>query len=174
MNIDQFGGLKRIHLSALVYWYEWYCSILFRNGYTVTGSDIAKNTITTNLSDIGIHVFCGHAAAHLDNVDVVVVSSAIAADNPELVEAHDKKIPILTRAEMLAELMRFKFGIAVSGTHGKTTTTSLIAHIFKVANLDPTYVIGGIVNSTKNADLGRGKYLVTEADESDTSFVSLS
>ena len=176
MNFNNFGGLKRIHFVGIGgIGMSGIAQVLFHNGYSVSGSDLTKNTITTNLSKIGIHVYLEHSASHIENVDVVVVSSAISESNVEVVAAHEKNIPVLSRAEMLGELMRFKFGIAVSGTHGKTTTTSLIAHIFKVANLDPTYVIGGIVNSTaKNADLGKGDYLVTEADESDASFVALS
>jgi UDP-N-acetylmuramate--alanine ligase len=176
MKFSQFSSLKRIHFIGIGgIGMSGIAQVLFHNGYTVSGSDISSNNITKNLNAIGIHVYSRHEISNIDDVDVVVISSAISDDNIELVAAHEKKIPVLSRAEMLGELMRFKFGIAVSGTHGKTTTTSLIAHIFKVANLDPTYVIGGIVNSTeKNADIGRGDYLVTEADESDASFVALS
>jgi len=175
MYVNQFGDMKRIHFIGIGgIGMSGIAQVLFHNGYSVSGSDVASNNITTNLVDIGIHVYFEHSEANIASVDVVVVSSAIGPNNIELISAHEKNIPVLSRAEMLAELMRFKFGIAVSGTHGKTTTTSLIAHIFKVADLDPTYVIGGVVNSTaKNADLGKSEYLITEADESDASFIAL-
>lgn len=176
MQVNQFGDLQRIHFVGIGgIGMSGIARVLFYHGYTISGSDIAENTITRDLIAMGIHVSTQHTKENLAHVDVVVVSSAISPENIEWSHAESMGIPVLSRAEMLAELMRFKCGIAVSGTHGKTTTTSLIAHIFKTAQLDPTYVIGGVVNSTaKNADYGRGQYLITEADESDASFVALS
>ena len=148
--------------------------VLRNEGYTVSGSDIAKSKVTARLEKLGITVFIGHAKENVHGASVVVVSSAVRADNPEIVMAHEQKIPVVRRAEMLAELMRYRNGIAISGTHGKTTTTSLIASIFAQASLDPTFVIGGLLNSAgTNARLGNGKYLIAEADESDASFLHL-
>lgn len=148
--------------------------VLFNEGYEVSGSDKQHNEVTTRLSDLGIHICHGHAAKHVHDADVLVVSSAIKQDNPEVVEAKRRRIPIVARAEMLAELMRFRFGIAIAGTHGKTTTTSLVASILAADDLDPTFVIGGLLNSAGvNARLGAGEYLVAEADESDASFLHL-
>ena len=175
MQVNQFGDLQRIHFIGIGgVGMSGIAQVLFQHGYTVSGSDIAENTHTRDLMAMGIQVSRQHTKDNLQHVDVVVISSAISRDNEEWLYAESQGIPVLSRAEMLAELMRFKCGIAVSGTHGKTTTTSLIAHIFKVAQLDPTYVIGGVGNSTaKNADCGGGQYLITEADESDASFVAL-
>ncbi len=143
-------------------------------GYEVSGSDLADNQVTQNLQQAGVKLFHGHDAANVQDVDVVVISSAIRPDNPEVVAARKLRIPIVPRAEMLAELMRFSHGIAVAGTHGKTTTTSLVASILAEGDLDPTYVIGGKLNSSSvHARLGSGRYLVAEADESDASFLYL-
>jgi UDP-N-acetylmuramate--alanine ligase len=143
-------------------------------GYEVSGSDMASNSVTRRLQDIGVKVFQGHAATHVSEVDVVVTSTAIAQDNPEVIAARKAHIAIVPRAEMLAELMRFSHGIAVAGTHGKTTTTSLVASVLAEGGLDPTYVIGGRLNSSAtHARLGSGRYLVAEADESDASFLYL-
>ncbi len=143
-------------------------------GYTVSGSDIATNAVTKRLQDMGVTVFCNHRAENIEDVDVVVTSTAINAENIEVEAAKERRIPIVPRAEMLAELMRFSHGIAVAGTHGKTTTTSLVTCILAEAGLDPTYVIGGKLNSSAtHARLGKGKYLVAEADESDASFLYL-
>src|SRR5690606_34814956 len=136
--------------------------------------DLAHNEVTQRLAALGARVFRGHDAAHVHGADVVVISSAIRPDNAELLAARALRIPVVPRAEMLAELMRFRRGIAVAGTHGKTTTTSLTASVLSEAGLDPTFVIGGLLNSAgTNARLGQGQWLVAEADESDGSFLRL-
>jgi UDP-N-acetylmuramate--alanine ligase len=143
-------------------------------GYRVSGSDMADNAVTRRLASLGIDVQRGHAAGHVHGADCVVVSSAIKRDNSELVEARAQRIPVVPRAEMLAELMRFKRGIAIAGTHGKTTTTSLAASVLAEGGLDPTFVIGGqLLAAGANARLGTGQWLVAEADESDGSFLRL-
>jgi UDP-N-acetylmuramate--alanine ligase len=148
--------------------------VMLNLGYQVSGSDIQESKMTTRLSAMGAKIYIGHAASNLKAVDVVVVSSAINYDNPEILTASEARIPIIRRAQMLAELMRFRYGIAVAGTHGKTTTTSLLSTIFTQAELDPTFVIGGLLNSAgTNAKLGESKYLIAEADESDASFLHL-
>jgi UDP-N-acetylmuramate--alanine ligase len=148
--------------------------VMHNLGYTVTGSDKNETEVTRRLSAAGIGIARGHAAEQIGDADVVVVSSAISPENPELRVAHERRIPVIRRAEMLAELMRFREGIAIAGTHGKTTTTSLIASVLAEGRLDPTYVIGGRLNSTgSHAKLGEGRYLVAEADESDASFLHL-
>ncbi|MCU7555531.1 UDP-N-acetylmuramate--L-alanine ligase [Alteromonas sp. ASW11-19] len=148
--------------------------VLLNEGYTVVGSDIQAGAMTRRLADLGAEIQIGHAAQNVHGADVVVVSSAIDETNPEIQFAREQRIPIIRRAEMLAELMRFRHGIAVAGTHGKTTTTSLIATIFAEADYDPTFVIGGLLNSAgTNARLGKSRYLIAEADESDASFLHL-
>ncbi len=148
--------------------------VLFNLGYAVSGSDIKQSAVTTHLEQLGVTVHIGHQADNIRNADVVVVSTAIDKTNPEVAAAYQQHIPVIPRAEMLAELMRFRFGIAVAGTHGKTTTTSLVTSILAEAGLDPTFVIGGRLNSAgTNAKLGLGHYLVAEADESDASFLYL-
>lgn len=148
--------------------------VLLNEGYTVSGSDIAPNAVTERLSQLGAVVHFGHSASYIAGASVVVVSSAINPDNVEVKAARDLRIPVVRRAEMLGELMRFRHGIAVAGTHGKTTTTSLLASIFAEAGTDPTFVIGGLLNSAgANARLGAGRYLIAEADESDASFLHL-
>ncbi len=143
-------------------------------GFEVSGSDLKGSAVIDHLTDAGIQVALGHDPTLVENVDVVVSSSAIADDNPELLAARAARIPVVPRAEMLGELMRFRAGIAVAGTHGKTTTTSLIASLLAGADMDPTFVVGGLVNAFgTNARLGQGRYLVAEADESDASFLLL-
>ena len=148
--------------------------VLLNLGYQVSGSDLADNVTTQRLKKLGATVYVGHAKNHLADVDAVVVSTAVSNDNPEVVAARARNIPVVPRAVMLAELMRLKQGIAVAGTHGKTTTTSLTASILAKGGLDPTFVIGGKLNSSgTNAKLGSGDYIVVEADESDASFLHL-
>jgi UDP-N-acetylmuramate--alanine ligase len=148
--------------------------VLHNLGYIISGSDLADSTTLQRLSRLGVKTFVGHAAQNLATVDAVVTSTAVQADNPEVVAAREKRIPVVPRALMLAELMRLKQGIAIAGTHGKTTTTSLVASILAEGGLDPTYVIGGRLNSAgANAKLGAGDYIVVEADESDASFLNL-
>lgn len=148
--------------------------VLLNMGYTISGSDIADSATTARLEKAGATVFFGHRATNVQSADVVVISSAVKENNPEVVRARELGLPVVPRAEMLAELMRFRHGIAVAGTHGKTTTTSLLASIFAEAGSDPTFVVGGRVNSAgTNAKLGAGRYLIAEADESDASFLHL-
>lgn len=162
-----FVGIGGVGMSGIA---EVLCTL----GYTVSGSDLGDSRATRRLVERGANVFRGHAAEHVAGADVVVVSSAIQSDNPELLEARAKRIPIVPRAEMLAELMRFRRGIAIAGTHGKTTTTSLTASVLSEGGLDPTFVIGGqLLSAGANAGLGRGDWLVAEADESDGSFLRL-
>ncbi len=149
--------------------------ILLSSGYQITGSDLASNATTKRLMKLGAKVFVGHNPEHIMGAEVVVTSSAIQADNPEVIAARYRNIPIIPRAEMLAELMRMKYGIAVAGAHGKTSTTSMLAHILVDAGLDPTVVIGGRLNKfDSNAKLGQGDLMLAEADESDGSFMKLS
>lgn len=148
--------------------------ILHNLGYSVSGSDLSDGPVLQRLSALGIHTQVGHDAAHMQGADAVVISTAVKHDNPEVVAAHQKLIPVVPRAVMLAELMRLKQGIAIAGTHGKTTTTSLVASILAQAGLDPTFVIGGrLISAGANAKLGSGDYIVVEADESDASFLNL-
>ncbi len=148
--------------------------VLHNLGFKVSGSDQAQSAVTRHLSGLGIQVYPGHTAAHVTDADVVVTSTAVKPDNPEVLAAQERKIPVIPRALMLAELMRFRDGIAIAGTHGKTTTTSLTASILAAAGMDPTFVIGGKLTAAgTNARLGKGEYLVAEADESDASFLHL-
>lgn len=169
------GRIKRIHFIGIGG--TGMCGIaevLLRDGYQISGSDQSENSSIDHLRTLGAKIFIGHDANNISNADVIVVSAAISINNPEYEAAKASRIPIVPRAEMLAELMRFRRGIAVAGTHGKTTTTSLVASILAEAGLDPTFVIGGRLNSVgTNARLGAGNYLVAEADESDASFLHL-
>ncbi len=149
--------------------------VLLNLGYTISGSDLADSATLKRLAALGIETFVGHAANHVAGADAVVTSTAVQADNPEVLAARERRIPVVPRALMLAELMRLKQGIAIAGTHGKTTTTSLVASVLAEAGLDPTFVIGGRLNQVgANARLGQGDYIVVEADESDASFLNLS
>lgn len=174
-NVPLMHKVKRIHFVGIGG--AGMCGIaeVLRNeGYAVSGSDIAASKVTKRLEDLGVTVFIGHNASNVNGASVVVVSSAIHEGNPEVESARAMHIPVVRRAEMLGELMRYRYGIAISGTHGKTTTTSLIASIYAAAKLDPTFVIGGLLNSAgTNARLGTGRYLIAEADESDASFLHL-
>jgi UDP-N-acetylmuramate--alanine ligase len=148
--------------------------VLLDQGYRISGSDVNANEMTQRLKKMGALISHGHAAKHINDADMVVFSSAVTADNPELVAANQANIPVLQRAQMLAELMRFKQGIAIAGTHGKTTTTGLMTQILLEAGLDPTFIIGGLLkNANTNARAGKGAHLVAEADESDASFLCL-
>jgi UDP-N-acetylmuramate--alanine ligase len=148
--------------------------VLLTLGYRVSGSDTATNAATRRLAQLGASVAQGHGAAHIDGADAVVVSTAVSPSNPEVIAARAQRIPVVPRAVMLAELMRLKQGIAIAGTHGKTTTTSLVASVLAAGGLDPTFVIGGRLNSAgAHARLGGGEYIVVEADESDASFLNL-
>jgi len=163
-----FVGIGGIGMSGIA-------ELLANLGYAVSGSDAKRSAVTERLESLGVVVRIGHAAAHVGSADVVVVSSAVRPDNPEVVEARGRRIPVIPRAEMLAELMRLRFGIAVAGAHGKTSTTSMIALVLERAGLDPTAVIGGRLSAFgSNARLGRGECMVVEADESDRSFLKLS
>jgi len=148
--------------------------VLLNLGFQVSGSDLADSTVTRRLRQLGATIYLGHAQEHLTNADAVVISTAVKEDNPEVVAARARNIPVVPRAMMLAELMRLRQGIAIAGTHGKTTTTSLAASVLAGGGLDPTYVIGGLLNSSgTNARLGTGEFIVVEADESDASFLYL-
>ena len=163
-----FVGVGGIGMSGIA-------ELLANLGYAVSGSDARRSAVTDRLESLGVTVRVGHAAANVGEADVVVYSSAVASDNPEVVEAAGRRIPVIPRAEMLAELMRLRFGIAVAGAHGKTSTTSMVALVLERAGLDPTAVIGGRLSAFgSNARLGRGECMVAEADESDRSFLKLS
>lgn len=168
-NVDKihFVGVGGTGMSGIA-------EVLSTLNYHVSGSDIKESAVTQRLESVGVKVYYGHSESNIDGVDVVVTSTAVDQENPEVKGAYARRIPVIPRAEMLAELMRFRFGIAVAGTHGKTTTTSLTASMLAEDGLDPTFVIGGRLNSAgANARLGLGKYLVAEADESDASFLYL-
>ncbi|MGC1106341.1 MAG: UDP-N-acetylmuramate--L-alanine ligase [Candidatus Acidiferrales bacterium] len=170
-----FGNFQRIHLIGIGgSGMSGIAEVLLALGYAVSGSDVKPSAITERLRNLGARIFDGHEAQHVHGAQVVVSSSAVRPDNPEIVEARKQKIPVIPRAEMLAELMRLKYGIAVAGAHGKTTTTSLVASVLAAAGFDPTFVVGGRVNAAgTNARAGQGDYMVVEADESDRSFLLL-
>src|SRR6476661_2338564 len=162
-----FVGIGGIGMSGIA-------EVLMNLGYTVQGSDASDNANVKRLRDLGAKVAIGHKAENLDGAEVLVVSSAIKRDNPELLAAREKRLPVVRRAEMLAELMRLKSCVAIAGTHGKTTTTSLVAALLDAANFDPTVINGGIINAYgTNARLGAGDWMVVEADESDGTFLKL-
>ncbi len=162
-----FVGLGGAGMSGIA-------EVLHNLGYTISGSDLSDSATLRRLAALGIRTCVGHDGAHIEGADAVVTSTAVKPDNPEVLAARDRKIPVVPRAVMLAELMRLKQGIAIAGTHGKTTTTSLVASVLAEAGLDPTFVIGGRLNSANaNARLGSGDYIVVEADESDASFLNL-
>ncbi|MBI4632942.1 MAG: UDP-N-acetylmuramate--L-alanine ligase [Deltaproteobacteria bacterium] len=163
-----FVGIGGIGMSGIA-------EVLLNLGYTISGSDLNTSDITMRLKSLGAAIFTGHEASHLTDADVVVTSTAVKTDNPEVQEAHRRNIPVIPRAEMLAELLKMKFSIAISGSHGKTTTTSMISTVLGHAGLDPTMVIGGkLANIGSNAKMGDGDFIVAEADESDGSFLKLS
>ena len=173
--VSTLGNIKRIHFVGVGgTGMSGIAEVLLNLGYQVSGSDIKESGVTRRLADLGVVINIGHQRENVTDVDVVVASTAIDRSNDELDQAYINRIPVIPRAEMLAELMRFRFGIAIAGTHGKTTTTSLTASVLAEGGLDPTFVIGGRLNSAgSNAKLGLGHYLVAEADESDASFLYL-
>ena len=175
MMVQKLGNIDRIHFVGIGgTGMSGIAEVLCNLGYIVSGSDIKESAVTQHLAELGICIAIGHKRENISQVDLVVASTAIDRTNEEIDEAYHQRIPVIPRAEMLAELMRFRFGIAVAGTHGKTTTTSLTASILAEGGLDPTFVIGGRLNSAgTNAKLGLGNYLVAEADESDASFLYL-
>ncbi|MCA1928000.1 MAG: UDP-N-acetylmuramate--L-alanine ligase [Calditerrivibrio sp.] len=170
-----FRKIKRIHFVGIGgIGMSGIAEILHNLGYIITGSDISENSNVLRLKDLGINIHIGHSADNVKNVDLLVYSSAVREDNPELVYAHENYIPVIKRGEMLAELMRMKYSVVVAGSHGKTTTSSMIAEIFNLANLQPTVVIGGRLNrSENNAMVGKSEIMISEADESDRSFLML-
>ncbi|MBT8130657.1 MAG: UDP-N-acetylmuramate--L-alanine ligase [Gammaproteobacteria bacterium] len=167
INTIHFVGIGGVGMGGIA-------EVLINLGYAVQGSDLSESAVTRHLHDLGARIFVGHDAAQISGADVVVISSAVSTSNVEVQAATEARIPVVPRAEMLAELMRFRYGIAVAGTHGKTTTTSLVASLLAEGGEDPTFVIGGRLESAgSNARLGSGRYLVAEADESDASFLHL-
>ncbi len=174
-SIPEMRRIKRIHFVGIGgAGMSGIAEVLLNSGYEISGSDLKPSTVTQRLEVMGVTVFIGHHGSNVDSADVVVSSSAVNEANPEIISAREQRIPVVRRAEMLAELMRYRHGIAVAGTHGKTTTTSLLASVFAAAEKDPTFVIGGLLNSAgSNAKLGQSRYLIAEADESDASFLHL-
>jgi len=175
IKVPEMRRVKRIHFVGIGgAGMGGIAEVLLNEGYQISGSDIARNAVVKRLTKLGAQIAIGHQAENVEKASVVVVSTAIDTTNPEIIAAKEQRIPIVRRAEMLAELMRFRHGVAIAGTHGKTTTTSLTASIFAQAKLDPTFVIGGLLNSAgTNARLGTSRYLIAEADESDASFLHL-
>ena len=167
VNHIHFVGIGGIGMSGIA-------EVLLNLGFTVSGSDLQNSAMTERLADAGAKIYIGHRAENIEGADAVVTSSAVLRENPEVCAAREAQVPLVRRAEMLGELMRFRKCIAIAGTHGKTTTTSLVAAVLSAAGMDPTFIVGGVVNSARtNARLGQGEYLVAEADESDASFLHL-
>ncbi|MDP3222856.1 MAG: Mur ligase domain-containing protein, partial [Rubrivivax sp.] len=163
-----FVGIGGAGMSAIA-------EVLHQQGYRVSGSDQSDSSVTRRLAELGVAVFTGHDATHIAGAQAVVTSTAVKADNPEVLAARAARVPVVARAVLLAELMRLKQGIAVAGTHGKTTTTSLVASVLAAGGLDPSFVIGGqLMSAGANSRLGSGDFIVVEADESDASFLHLS
>ncbi|MFT5116552.1 MAG: UDP-N-acetylmuramate--alanine ligase [Kiritimatiellia bacterium] len=173
--VPEMRRIKRIHFIGIGgAGMSGIAEVLLNQGYQISGSDLRESSVVSRLQSMGVEIFIGHKMTNVIGADVIVNSSAVDEDNPEIVSAREHRIPVVRRAEMLAELMRYRHGIAVAGTHGKTTTTSLITAVLAAGGLDPTFVIGGLVNSAgSNAKLGTSQYLVAEADESDASFLHL-
>ena len=173
--VNQMGQIQRMHFVGIGgVGMSGIAEVLLNQGYLVSGSDLREGPATERLKRLGATIHIGHHASNIEGAEVVIVSSAIDCMNPEVATALDARVPVIPRAQMLAELMRFKHGIAISGTHGKTTTTSLAASVFAEGGLDPTYIIGGKLNQADtNASLGASQYMVAEADESDASFLVL-
>src|SRR5438034_5972258 len=171
-----FAKLQRIHFVGIGgIGMSGIAEVLLNLGYKISGSDLKSSAVTQRLATLGATISEGHRAENVSGAEVVVASSAVSSDNPEIVEARSLHIPVIQRAEMLAELMRLKYGIAIAGMHGKTTTTSMVAAVLAAGGLDPTVVVGGRVDAMgSNARLGKSQYLVAEADESDRSFLKLS
>ena len=174
-DVPEMRRIKRIHFIGIGgAGMSGIAEVLLNQGYTISGSDLRESNVTQRLRRKGAEIYIGHSEANVQAADVVVNSSAVDASNPEMLGARERRIPIVRRAQMLAELMRYRHGIAIAGTHGKTTTTSLMASVLAAGDCDPTFVIGGLLNSAgANAKLGASRYLVAEADESDASFLHL-
>ncbi|MDO3388390.1 UDP-N-acetylmuramate--L-alanine ligase [Gilvimarinus sp. SDUM040013] len=174
-EVPEMRRIRRIHFIGIGgAGMSGIAEVLINQGYDISGSDLKESSVTQRLQTMGATIFIGHSAENIAQADVVVNSSAVDERNPEMIAARDNRTPVVRRAEMLAELMRYRHGIAVAGTHGKTTTTSLMASVLDAAGRHPTFIIGGLVNSTgSNAQLGESRYLVAEADESDASFLHL-
>src|SRR5262249_22622415 len=170
-----FRNFQRIHMVGIGgIGMSGIAEVLLTLGYSVSGSDTKPSPITDRLQNLGAKIYEGHRASNVEGAHVVVTSSAIHPTNPEVAESHKRKIPVIPRAEMLAELMRLKYGIAIAGAHGKNTTTSMVASVLAAGHLDPTFVVGGRVNQAgTTARLGKGDFFVVEADESDRSFLLL-
>lgn len=175
MQVPEMRRIKRIHFVGIGgAGMSGIAEVLINQGYQISGSDLRESTTVDRLRKMGATIHIGHHMKNVDGSDVIVSSTAVDNDNPEIVSAREQRVPIVRRAEMLAELMRYRHGIAVAGTHGKTTTTTMVSSVLGAAGLDPTFVVGGLVNSAgSNAKLGKSRYFVAEADESDASFLHL-